>query len=138
MKIINCCPHAVTVFVGTIYNPRNKRHTGGKPIISFPESGYVANAECDINATEPLVVDGEEVPACTRKFSSVSPLPGDDPSTMYIVSSMYAQASEELGLDVSRLLTPCGDVYTETGFRVGCTGLVRYKKKETSNNELYV
>ena len=127
-KIINCCPHPVTVFVGAVYDPNSGGYTGGYPIICFTESGCVATAKSSVKATEPLVIAGEEVPACNRRFTAVTPLPKAD-KAMYIVSSLYAQAVEELGMDTSRLLTPNGDVYTECGHKVGCTSLVRYEKK---------
>ncbi len=124
-KIINCCPHPVTVFVGSVYNPGNGRYTGGTPLVSFTESGCVASAISTVTATEPIVVAGEELPSCNRKFTSVTPLPNVE-GAMFIVSSLYAQAAEYLGMDTSRLLTPYGDVYTESGHKIGCTSLIQY------------
>lgn len=124
MKIINCCPHDVSVFAGSVYDPATSKSRGGKEILRLPRSGIVASARSSIEAMPEMELGGVSIPTCKRTFAWVTDLPGEN--NLYIVSSVYAQAAKELGKDVSKLLTPYGTVIDEKGTVVGCTGLIRY------------
>lgn len=125
LKIINCCPHTVSVFEGSVYDPASGKSKGGKEILRFPASGIVASARSSVEALPSMEIDGVAVPTCKRNFAKVSELPGEE-NHLYIVSSVYAQATKELGGNVENLLTPYGTVVNECGAIVGCTGLIRY------------
>lgn len=121
-KIVNCTPHSVSIYYGTLYDPNGGYCIGGTEVATIPPSGIVATAKSSIQANTPLDVDGFPVPTCKRQFSSVTPLPED--GDYFIVSAVYAQACSELGLDTSKLLSPYGTVKSN-GKIIGCTGLVR-------------
>ena len=121
-RIVNCTPHPVSIIFGTLFDPDLGHSIGGTQVAVIPPSGYVATAKSSIQARTPLVVDDVPVPTCKRQFCSVSPLPAE--GDYYIVSTVYAQACAELGLDTSKLLSPYGTV-KDNGNIIGCTGLVR-------------
>lgn len=123
-KIVNCCPHDVSVFSGSIYDPKTSKSRGGKEILHLPRSGFVASARSSVEVMPDMQMNGVSIPTCKRTFASVNDLPGEN--SMYIVSSVYAQAAKELGRDVSNLLTPYGTVINDEGSVIGCTGLIRY------------
>lgn len=123
LKVINCCPHTVSVITGSIFDPAIGKNRGGTVVIQFPASGFVATAKSSVDLLPSLVLDGISIPFCKRSFSKLSELPkGYD---CYIVSSVYAQAAKELGMDTSRYLTPYGTVIGEDGTVTGCIGLVQ-------------
>lgn len=128
LRIVNCCPHEVTVVSGSIFDPSVKKNRGGTPTMRIPPSGYIASAQSEIVSVEPTVVDGVSIPTCERRFISVDKLPDDD--RLYIVSSVYAQAAEELGERIDNLRTPHGSVVDNRGRVVGCVGFVQYRRKE--------
>lgn len=121
-KIINCTPHSVSIFMGTLYDPDGGHSIGGTKIADIPPCGTVATAKSSVLVNAPLNINGVPVPTCKRQFASVSPLPEE--GDLYIVSAVYAQACAELGLDTSKLLSPYGTVKSN-GKIIGCTGLVR-------------
>lgn len=122
-KIINCTPHAVSIYIGTLFDASAGHNVGGTEILSIPPSGVVATAKSCIEPLDPMTIQGVSVPTCKRGFASITELPsGGD---FYVVSSVYAQAATELGLDTSKLLTPYGTVKGRNGAIIGCTGLVR-------------
>lgn len=123
MKVINCCPHEVAVIEGSVYDPSSGKSIGGKEILRFPKSGFVASARSSVELVAPVKVGEISVPTCKRTFARVTELPKE--GDLYIVSSLYAQAVKELGGNVSNLLIPYGSVVNEQGKIVGCTGLVR-------------
>ncbi len=123
-NIINCLPHAVCVYAGSLYDPASGCSIGGTEILRIPPSGFVATAKSSIFSLSPITIDGVDVPSCKREFAAVSQLPeSDNPNTLYVVSSVYAQAAAELGMDTSRMITPYGTVKVN-GRIVGCTGLI--------------
>lgn len=122
VKLINCCAHPVSVFAGTVYDPQAGKSRGGTEILRLQPSGIVATATSAVEALPCMEVDGVFVPTCRRSFVKVTDLPENE---LCVVSSVYANAAKELGLDTSRLLTPYGNVINEDGKIVGCTGLVR-------------
>lgn len=124
LRVINCCPHTVSVIEGSIYDPSIGKSRGGKEILRFPASGIVATAKSSVELAEPVEVDGIAIPTCKRSFSTLSDLPQE--GDLYIVSSVFAQAAKDLGEDTSKLLSPYGTVVGTDGKVIGCTGLVRY------------
>lgn len=123
-KIVNACPHEVSVYIGSVHDPKSGKYRGGTEVIRFPKSGIVASAQSEVLPLPALEEDGILIPACKREFVSVSELPMD--GSLYVVSNLYAQAAKELGMNTSHLLTPYGMVTDDTGKTIGCTGLVKY------------
>lgn len=121
---INCTPHDITIYVGSVYNKKTHKSKGGQVLISIPPSGHLASTESDVEPAEPLMLNGTLIPTVNREYISCSPLPKD--GRMYIVSTPYAAAAKELGLDLSNLLTTHGIVVDDSGKQIGCTQLVRY------------
>lgn len=123
-NIINCCPHTVSVYAGTVYDPAIGKSKGGKEILHIPPSGHLASVISSVEPLEPMELNGVTVPTVARNFARVTELPRN--GSLYIVSSIFAQAAKALGYDVSNLLTPHGIVIDESGRTIGCTSLVRY------------
>lgn len=124
-KVIkNCCPHTVTIYTGSIYDPLSGTNKGGRPILRVKPCGILATATSSVSAKPDLILNDIFVPTCCRVFTKITPLPKEE-NTLYIVSSLYAQAAKELGVDCSNLLVPYGSVVNEHGQTIGCTGLVR-------------
>lgn len=123
-KITNLCPHDVSIYGGTVYDPSTGKSIGGKEILRFPTSGKIALAQSAIEPLPPMELDNVEVPLCKRSFQRVSELPEND--GYFIVSSVFAQAARDLGKNISHLLTPYGSVVDAFGRVVGCTGLICY------------
>lgn len=123
LRVVNCCNHVVSVYENAVFDPAVKGCRGGNKVISFQPSGYIASALSTVEALPDMDMDGVKVPIRKRNFASVTDLPEEN--CLYIVSSLYATASKELGRDTSRLLVPHGDVVNEDGKKIGCTGLIR-------------
>lgn len=123
-NIVNCCPHAVSVIAGSVFDPAIGKNKGGKQILYIPASGCLASVRSSVDEMPPMELNGVTVPTVSRSFARVTELP--DNGDIYIVSSVYAQACKELGKDTSNLLTPYGLVVDERGRTIGCTSLVRY------------
>lgn len=129
MKIINCLPHDVCVYTGTLFSQAIGANIGGTEVLRIPPSGVVATARSSIRFLGSLHIHGVDVPSCERTFSEITELPkSDEQDTLYVVSSVYAQAATELGMDTSKLITPYGMVKAN-GKIVGCTGLIQNAKK---------
>lgn len=129
MNIINCLPHDVCVYAGTLFSQAIGANVGGTEILRLPPSGVVATARSSIRFLGPLHIHGVDVPSCERTFSEITKLPeSDDPDTLFVVSSVYAQAAAELGMDTSKMITPYGMVKSN-GKVVGCTGLIQNARK---------
>lgn len=122
-KILNCTPHDVTLYIACQYDSDAGSCKGGKKLITFPRSDFVASAKTSIDPEPDITLEGTDVPVVKREFTRVSQLPpGYD---FYLVSSVYALAMSSLGLDTSKLLSPFGSVVDKHGKQIGCTGLVR-------------
>lgn len=124
VNVVNCCPHPVSVYAGSVYDPAIGKNKGGEEVLFFPPSGHLASVISSVEPQEPMELNGITVPTVTRSFARVTELPAN--GSMYIVSSVFAQAAKDLGQDVSHLLTPHGIVVDEKGRTIGCTSLVRY------------
>ena len=124
-KIINYCPHDVTVFTGAIYDPSIGKYRGGNATVNFPSSGIVATATSSIKPCEPMECSGVNIPMCNREFANCTKIPDDD--NLYIVSSVFAEACKALGCKfLDRLLTPYGLVVNDHGRTTGCVGMISY------------
>lgn len=126
-KIVNCCPHTVNVFSGAMFDPSIGKSRGGDISATFPPCGLVATAKSTISLLPKLEINNIEIPLCKRAFARVTPLPTTESDSLFIVSSLYAEACKQLGtVDMSRLLTPYGQVVNDSGKIIGCTGLIQY------------
>ncbi len=82
MKIVNLTPHALNLM------PAGP--TG--PVVTIPPSGIVARCAVDRVQVDTVTVDGITVPVNRTQFGAVTGLPDPQPDTIYIVSSLVAQA----------------------------------------------
>ena len=126
-NIMNLCPHDISIFSGSIFNPATGKSHGGILTGFFPKSGIVASVTNEVTSPVLMEVNNAVIPTVTREIRSITELPetGDD-TTLFIVSSLYAQGARSLNKDVSKLFTPIGQVVNAAGKQIGCTGLIRY------------
>lgn len=124
IHVMNCCPHEVTIYTGSIYDPMSGKNKGGKVILRLPACGIVATAISAVDASEDMTVNNITIPTCTRRFAKITELPKAE-GRLFIVPSLYAQAARELGHDCTNLLVPYGTVVDNCGRTVGCTSLIR-------------
>jgi hypothetical protein len=82
MKIVNLTPHALCLMPG---GP-------DEPTVTIPPSGQVARCAVDRVQVDAVAVDGITVPVNQTRFGEVSDLPDPQPSTIYVVSALVAQA----------------------------------------------
>lgn len=82
MKLVNLTPHALNLM------PRGP----DGPTVTIPPSGQVARCAVDRVQVDTVTVDGITVPVNQTRFGQVSDLPDPQPDTIYIVSSLVAQA----------------------------------------------
>lgn len=80
MNIINLTPH-----------PINLMPEGG-PVVTIPPSGTVARCATSRVQVGTVTVDGISIPVNQTQFGAVSDLPDLQPDTIYIVSTLVAQA----------------------------------------------
>lgn len=80
MKIINLTPHEINIFTAE----------GGK--IKIPPSGTVARVSVQRQKVGEITVDGKTIPIHKNVYGEVENLPDPKPDTIYIVSSLVAQA----------------------------------------------
>ena len=82
MNIVNLTPHALNLMPG---GP-----TG--PVVTIPPSGQVARCAVDRVQVDTVTVDGVSVPVNCSLFGMVTGLPDPQPDTIYVVSTLVAQA----------------------------------------------
>ena len=82
MKLVNLTPHALNLMPG---GP-------DEPTVTIPPSGQVARCEVRRVQVDTVTVDGITVPVNRTQFGAVTGLPDPQPDTIYIVSSLVAQA----------------------------------------------
>ena len=82
MKLVNLTPHALNLM------PEGP----DGPTVTIPPSGQVARCAVDRVQVDTVAVDGITVPVNQTRFGQVSDLPDPQPDTIYIVSSLVAQA----------------------------------------------
>lgn len=80
MNIINLTPHKI-----------NLMPEGGL-VVTIPPSGIVARCTVDRVQVNTVAVDGITVPVNQTRFGEVFDLPDPQPDTIYIVSTLVAQA----------------------------------------------
>ena len=82
MNIVNLTPH-----------PLNLMPAGPTgPVVTIPPSGLVARCAVNRMQVDTVTVDGVSVPVNKTQFGTVSDLPDPQPNTIYVVSSIVAQA----------------------------------------------
>jgi len=62
------------------------------PVVTIPPSGLVARCATSRVQVDTITVDGVTIPVNRTRFGQVSDLPDPQPDTIYIVSSLVAQA----------------------------------------------
>jgi len=82
MNIVNLTPHALVMMPA---GPAG-------PIVTIPPSGQVARCAVDRVQIYTVTVDGISVPVNKIQFGTVSGLPDPQPDTIYVVSTLVAQA----------------------------------------------
>ena len=82
MNIVNLTPHALN------FMPEGP----DGPTVTIPPSGLVARCAVDRVQVNTIAVDGITVPVNRTQFGAVTDLPDPQPDTIYIVSSLVAQA----------------------------------------------
>lgn len=82
MKIVNLTPHALNLMPA---GPDG-------PVVTIPPSGQVARCAVTRVQVDTITVDGVTVPINKTQFGAVSDLPDPQPSTVYVVSALVAQA----------------------------------------------
>ena len=82
MNIVNLTPHALVMMPG---GPDG-------PTVTIPPSGQVARCAVDREQVDTVTVDGITVPVYQTRFGEVSGLPAPRPDTIYVVSTLVAQA----------------------------------------------
>lgn len=114
MNIINCTPHTINL-------------VSGEAEWAFPPSGHVARCAMTRTQTDGLWSGGEHVadrnviPVNRVGYGPVEGLPDPSPGTVYLVSSLVAQAVPDR-LDV---LVPDDTIRDETGRIVGCRAFAK-------------
>ena len=105
MRLINLTPHPITV-CGITVEP----------------SGVVARVAEDVARVGEIVVEGVAIPLVARALGQVENRPEPQPDTLYIVSSMVASASWQMGrTDVA---APGDFIRDEAGRIIGATSLI--------------
>lgn len=82
MKLVNLTPHALNLMPS---GPAG-------PVVTIPPSGQVARCAVDRKQVDTVTVKGVTVPVNQTQFGAVSDLPAPRPDTIYVVSTLVAQA----------------------------------------------
>ena len=82
MNIVNLTPHALN------FMPEGP----DGPTVTIPPSGQVARCAVHRVQVDTVTVDGITIPVNQTQFGTVTGLPDPQPDTIYIVSSLVAQA----------------------------------------------
>ncbi len=109
MKLINLTPHAIT-FVDA----------SGNVAATVPPSGTVARCSVDRMMVDEVLCDGIHVPVNRTCFGAVEGLPEPFEDTIYIVSSLVAQAAGR-----EDVMIPDDTVRDADGRIIGCRALAR-------------
>lgn len=108
--IVNCTPHAITLFVGE--NPAEPRWS-----VTLPPSGHVARVTTSTKAVSPVYA----IPVVLRTLDDVTGLPESKFGRYYLVSSMVADVAR----DRTDLLVPGELIRDADGHPIGCQGLAQ-------------
>ena len=82
MNIVNLTPHVLN------FMPEGP----DGPTVTIPPSGQVARCAVDRVQVDTVTVDDITIPVNRTQFGTVTGLPDPQPDTIYIVSSLVAQA----------------------------------------------
>jgi hypothetical protein len=82
LNIVNLTPHALNLM------PEGP----DGPVVTIPPSGLVARCAVDRVQVDTVTVDGISVPVNQTWFGEVSDLPEPQPDTIFVVSTLVAQA----------------------------------------------
>ena len=85
LNIVNLTPHALNLM------PEGP----DGPVVTIPPSGLVARCAVDRVQVDTVTVDGISVPVNQTWFGEVSDLPEPQPDTIFVVSTLVAQAVPE-------------------------------------------
>lgn len=108
MKIINLTPHELN-FV----TPEGE--------IKVPPSGVVARVSVTREKIGEIVLEGKTLPVYKSTFGNVEGLPDPEPDTIFVVSSIVAQAVPER----SDIFIPDDSVRDENGRIIGARALAK-------------
>lgn len=108
VNLVNLTPHAINLLVGDT-------------TVTVPPSGVVARCATTRTQVGNLDVDGVQIPVNQIGFGAVQGLPAPKPDTMYIVSSLVANAAK----DRTDLLTVDDAVRDDKGNIIGARALAR-------------
>jgi len=111
MELINLTPHEITI-VGE----------DGKVIATISPSGSVAR----VKTTQTIIGQVNDIPIVRTFFGDVEGLPEPEPNTVFIVSSMVAQAVPHRDDVVAPDTSPNGVVRDEEGRIVGVKRFQRW------------
>lgn len=118
--------HPVCVFADCEYDPAIRKYRGGRLVAEIPYSGKMLSAHWAQSASEPIILDGVEIPTMSPQvFTEVDAIPETDECEYCIVSALYVAACKALGRPTDRLLTIGGTVVDDAGRTVGCYSLNR-------------
>lgn len=114
MTIVNLAPHALTVLreedggdhTVTVGRGPSARTTTVTVVATVPPSGTVAGAREESSDSDPVIVDGVEVPVQERRFAEPTNLPDPEEGVLLFVSALTLSAAAAAGRGVSDLLTP--------------------------------
>jgi len=82
MKIVNLTPHELNLM------PQGP----DGPVVTIPPSGQVARCTTSRVQVGTITMDGIAIPVNRTQFGAVTGLPDPQPDTIFIVSSLVAQA----------------------------------------------
>jgi len=108
MEIINLTPHDVVLVLG-------------EEKVVFPSSGIVARCKTTRQTVNIIKVNGRDIAINKTIFGEVENLPQPKADTMYIVSSLVAQAAK----DRDDLIIPDDTVRDDKGAIVGCKAFAK-------------
>ena len=120
MKIVNLMPHDLTIFRAEDTKPAGPKGYvlahDSIPLVRIPSSGISRAA-----AVENPVGTVNGIPLFRMAFGEPVGVPDPAPDTVYVVSSITAQACREAGRDTDDLLIPARTVRDANGRIIGCT-----------------
>jgi hypothetical protein len=124
VKIVNLTPHEINIIMPNVWDMKgipnlqmNIDHGTGTVTITIPASGIIAR--CRTERKTVSNVDG--IPVTSTIFGEVEGLPEPKEGTIYIVSSLVAQACK----DRNDVFIPDDTVRDEEGKIIGCRSLGR-------------
>ena len=130
--IKNFTPHSLDVLIEAtdgdhkvvIGRGPSAREATVKVVATIPPSGTVAGAREESTNSDPVVVDGVEVPVVSRRFGAPTNLPDPEEGTILFVSALTVSAAVAAGRDVTDLVMP-GELATQGGKPFGVLSFAR-------------